>query len=207
MRNLESSTGWPRLVGDDVAVPLVTGEHVRYVNLDYAASTPALTSVKDAVDALLPWYSSVHRGAGFKSGLATDAYEGARTAVRAFTNARADDAILFTRNTTDSVNLLASALPPGTHVIAFRTEHHANLLPWRRHGATLLEVPASPEHALELLDDALRATGARRVVAVDGGAYFSRPGPRLVDGLELLAHVLHPDLFPDAPSRVIEVPV
>lgn len=55
--------------------------------------------------------------------------------------------------------------------------------------------------------DALRATGARRVVAVDGGAYFSRPGPRLVDGLELLAHVLHPDLFPDAPAEVIEVPI
>lgn len=55
--------------------------------------------------------------------------------------------------------------------------------------------------------DALRATGARRVVAVDGGAYFSRPGPRLVEGLELLAHVLHPDLFPDPPSAVLEVPL
>ena len=51
----------------------------------------------------------------------------------------------------------------------------------------------------------LRATGAARVVAVDGGAYFSRPGPRLVDGLELLAHVLHPDLFPDAPAPVLEL--
>lgn len=55
--------------------------------------------------------------------------------------------------------------------------------------------------------DALRATGARRVVAVNGGAYFSRPGPRLVEGLELLAHILHPDLFPDAPDEVIEVPL
>lgn len=53
----------------------------------------------------------------------------------------------------------------------------------------------------------LRATGARRVVAVDGGAYFSRPGPRLVEGLELLAHVLHPDLFGDAPGEVVEVPL
>jgi iron complex transport system substrate-binding protein len=53
--------------------------------------------------------------------------------------------------------------------------------------------------------DELRATGARRVVAVDGGAYFSRPGPRLVEGLELLAHVLHPDLFEDAPASAIEV--
>jgi iron complex transport system substrate-binding protein len=51
----------------------------------------------------------------------------------------------------------------------------------------------------------LRATAAQRVVAVDGGAYFSRPGPRLVDGLELLAHVLHPDVFPDAPAPVPEL--
>jgi iron complex transport system substrate-binding protein len=56
-------------------------------------------------------------------------------------------------------------------------------------------------HTAELV-----ATGAKRVVAVDGGAYFSRPGPRLVDGLELLAHLLHPDLFPDAPSPAIDVP-
>jgi len=57
----------------------------------------------------------------------------------------------------------------------------------------------------EMHAGALRATGARRVVAVDGGAYFSRPGPRLVDGLELLAHVLHPDLFPEAPGEALAV--
>ena len=165
------SNSWPRLVGDDVEVPLVSGDRLRYVNLDYAASTPALTTVKDAVDALLPWYSSVHRGAGFKSGLATDAYEGARTAVRRFTGARADDAILFTRNTTDAMNLLASSLPAGTFVIAFRTEHHANLLPWRRHRSNVLPVPTSPEDALNLLEDALLAAPAGpRLVAVTGAS-------------------------------------
>jgi selenocysteine lyase/cysteine desulfurase len=56
-----------RLVGADVEVPLVTGGTSRYVNLDYAASAPALQAVHDAVEELLGWYSSVHRGAGFKS--------------------------------------------------------------------------------------------------------------------------------------------
>ena len=51
----------------------------------------------------------------------------------------------------------------------------------------------------------LAAVGARRVVAVDAAAYFSRPGPRLVDGLELMAHILHPDLVPEAPAEVREV--
>jgi iron complex transport system substrate-binding protein len=52
----------------------------------------------------------------------------------------------------------------------------------------------------------LRALGARKVVAVDAAAYFSRPGPRLVDGLELLAHVLHPDRVPaPPPGRLVEL--
>jgi iron complex transport system substrate-binding protein len=51
----------------------------------------------------------------------------------------------------------------------------------------------------------LRTVGAERVVAVDAAAYFSRPGPRLVDGLELLAHVLHPELVPAAPGEALAV--
>jgi iron complex transport system substrate-binding protein len=43
------------------------------------------------------------------------------------------------------------------------------------------------------------------VVAVDASAYFSRPGPRLVDGLELLAHVLHPDRVPEAPGAALQI--
>jgi iron complex transport system substrate-binding protein len=48
--------------------------------------------------------------------------------------------------------------------------------------------------------DELSLLGARRVVAVDASAYFSRPGPRLIDGLELLAHILHPDVVPGRPA-------
>jgi iron complex transport system substrate-binding protein len=55
--------------------------------------------------------------------------------------------------------------------------------------------------------DALRSVGAERVVAVDASAYFSRPGPRLVDGLELMAHILHPDLVPEPVGAVLEVEV
>ena len=114
------------LVGSELEVPLVTGARRRYVNLDYAASAPCLASVKRAVDALLPWYASVHRGAGYKSQLATEAYEGARAAVRSFVGARSSDTVVFTRNTTDAINLLAAALPPDAEVLAFASEHHAN---------------------------------------------------------------------------------
>ncbi len=53
--------------------------------------------------------------------------------------------------------------------------------------------------------DELRGLGARRVVAIDASATFSRPGPRLVDGLEILAHALHPQLVPQAPGPLLEV--
>jgi len=56
------------------------------------------------------------------------------------------------------------------------------------------------EHAAQL-----RSIGAQRVVAVDASSYFSRPGPRLVDGLELLAHILHPDRVPAAPAEALAV--
>jgi iron complex transport system substrate-binding protein len=52
----------------------------------------------------------------------------------------------------------------------------------------------------EMHIDQLRQVGAGEIVAVDAGAYFSRPGPRIVDGLELLAHILHPELFPEPPA-------
>ena len=57
----------------------------------------------------------------------------------------------------------------------------------------------------EMHRDELAALGAGEVVAVDAAAYFSRPGPRIVDGLELLAHIIHPELFPEAPGPALAV--
>lgn len=157
-------------VGGAVTVPVVTGGSRRYVNLDHAASAPCLVAVARAVDELLPWYASVHRGTGYLSQLSTQAYEGARRAIGSFVGARADDAVVLTRNTTDGLNLLAAALPPRTEVLVFASEHHANLLPWRRH-RTVLPIPASPDEAMHRLERALsaRASGPR-LVAVTGAS-------------------------------------
>jgi iron complex transport system substrate-binding protein len=57
----------------------------------------------------------------------------------------------------------------------------------------------------EMHRDELAAVGAGEVVAVDAAAYFSRPGPRIIDGLELLAHIIHPELFPEAPTEAFTV--
>ncbi|MET8911062.1 aminotransferase class V-fold PLP-dependent enzyme [Micromonospora sp. NPDC004551] len=135
---------------DPLGVLGVPGE----INLDYAASAPCARAAADAVAELLPWYASVHRGAGALSRRCTLAYERARQTIADFVGARPDDHVIFTRNTTDAVNLLARALPAGTTVVTFAGEHHANLLPWPR-GSVRLPVPDGPAGAVRSLDAAL----------------------------------------------------
>jgi selenocysteine lyase/cysteine desulfurase len=159
------------VVGADLTVPLVTGGSVRYVNLDNAASTPCLRAVEEAIRRLLPWYSSVQRGAGFASTVTTEVLAASRDAVARFVNARPDDTVVLTRNTTDSLNLLAAALPDDTTVVTFASEHHANLLPWRTGRHVHLLVPRSPDEALTSAETAFRSVHSRhRLLAVTGAS-------------------------------------
>ncbi|WP_369388736.1 aminotransferase class V-fold PLP-dependent enzyme [Streptomyces sp. CG1] len=143
------------VLGRDVTVPLVTGGEVTYAALDYAASAPALQRVWDDVAAYAPYYGSVHRGAGYLSQLSTDLFENARKAVAGFLGCRADDQVIFTRSTTDSLNLLARTLPAGCQVFVFETEHHASLLPWQDAHVTYLNAPRTPQQAVATLERAL----------------------------------------------------
>ncbi|MER7806429.1 aminotransferase class V-fold PLP-dependent enzyme [Streptomyces sp900116325] len=143
------------VLGKDVTVPLVTGGEVTYAALDYAASAPALQRVWDDVAAYAPYYGSVHRGAGYLSQLSTDLFENSRKAVAEFLGCRAGDQVIFTRSTTDSLNLLAAAVPADCQVFVYETEHHASLLPWRDARVTYLNAPRTPAQAVEALERAL----------------------------------------------------
>jgi selenocysteine lyase/cysteine desulfurase len=124
------------LVGAGLGVPCLDGIERPYRDLDCAASTPALQVVADEVAEFLPWYSSVHRGAGYKSRRSTSAYEEARERTHRFTRRPADDGnvVVLVRNTTEAINHLAYRLrlQPGDVVATTVVEHHANLLPWAR---------------------------------------------------------------------------
>ncbi|MFF4366001.1 aminotransferase class V-fold PLP-dependent enzyme [Streptomyces sp. NPDC001594] len=143
------------VLGRDVTVPLVTGGEVTYAALDYAASAPALQRVWDDVAAYAPYYGSVHRGAGYLSQLSTDLFEQSRATVAEFLDCRAGDQVVFTRSTTDSLNLLAAVLPADCQVFVFETEHHASLLPWRDAQVTYLNAPRTPAQAVATLERAL----------------------------------------------------
>ncbi|MEU6815209.1 aminotransferase class V-fold PLP-dependent enzyme [Streptomyces sp. NPDC046860] len=160
------------VLGRDVTVPLVTGGEVGYAALDYAASAPALQRVWDDIAAYAPYYGSVHRGAGHLSQLSTELFENARRTVADFLDCRDDDQVIFTRSTTDSLNLLARALPAGCEVFVFETEHHAALLPWRAADVTFLDAPRSPAAAVRTLQRALAARDTARpaLVCVTGAS-------------------------------------
>ncbi|MCP9988350.1 aminotransferase class V-fold PLP-dependent enzyme [Streptomyces sudanensis] len=143
------------VLGRDVTVPLAGGGEIGYAALDHAASAPVLQRVWDDVAAYAPYYGSVHRGAGYLSQLSTDLFENSRGTVARFLGCRPGDQVVFTRSTTDSLNLLARALPAGCEVFVFETEHHASLLPWRGARVTYLDAPRTPGRAVEALERAL----------------------------------------------------
>ena len=159
----------PAVVSERLLVPTLTGV-VDYANFDHAASTPALVGVKQAVDTALRTYSSVHRGNGWASRVTSSWYEQARAEVAAFVGAREGDEVVFTRNSTDSFNLLARCLPRDTAVFVFESEHHAALLPWSARRTHRLPVPGSAADAAVLLRTALREHPARHRLVVLAGA-------------------------------------
>ncbi|MGX1808840.1 aminotransferase class V-fold PLP-dependent enzyme [Nocardia sp. NPDC055321] len=170
--------------GCDLRVPLVQGGEIDYANFDYAASAPALAQVTDRVAALLPYYASVHRGAGYASRVSTDCYEAARGSVARFLNAADDQVTVFTRNTTDALNLLAACVPGDTVVLD--VEHHANFLPWTRHGRRVVPVADTIEETVQRVVAELCAKPAA-LLAITGASNVT--GELLP--LERLAWIAH----------------
>ncbi len=130
------------------------------VYLDNAASSQKPESV---IEAVAEYYrrdhANVHRGVHTLSERATDAYEGAREQCRAFVNAASTREIVFTRGTTESINLVASSfgetfVQPGDVIVVTTMEHHSNIVPWqmlcRRTGAELAVVPINDRGELDL---------------------------------------------------------
>ena len=129
------------------------------VYLDNAASSQKPQAVIDRLNAYYTAENSnVHRGVHKLSQEATDQYEGAREKVRAFINAAHSHEVIYTRGTTDAINLVASSfgrhhLTEGDEVLISTMEHHSNIVPWQmiceERGAHLKVLPITPEGAIE----------------------------------------------------------
>lgn len=146
------------------------------VYLDNAATTQKPLCVLDAMrDEYLNANANVHRGVHYLSQRATDLHEAARETVRRFIGAGKTEEIIFTRGTTESINLVASSfaeefMSEGDEVIVSVMEHHSNIVPWQlqaaKRGIALRVIPMSDDGRL-LLDEYERLfTGRTRLVSV-----------------------------------------
>jgi cysteine desulfurase / selenocysteine lyase len=146
------------------------------VYLDNAASAQKPRAVLDRLErAYTSEYSNVHRGLHYLANAATEAYEDAREKVRAFLNAERTQEIVFTRNATEAINLVAYSfgvdrIKPGDEIVVSIMEHHSNIVPWHflreRNGAVIKWAPVDDEGNF-LLDEFERLlTDRTKLVAV-----------------------------------------
>lgn len=198
------------IVGVNTQVPLLNGGYATAINLDNAATTPPFHSVMEAIIKFVPWYSSVHRGTGYKSILSSDLFEEGRDIIRRFVNAdKNKDVVIYTKNTTEAINLLAYVLAQdkteGAVVLSTEMEHLANDLPWRdkfnidyvctdRHGKLALEDlelklrKYAGKVKLVTVSGASNVTGYKNPIHEIASLTHSYGAEILVDGAQLVPH-------------------
>jgi cysteine desulfurase/selenocysteine lyase len=221
-----------QIVGVDKQVPLLDGSFKRYVHLDNAASTPSLVPVLKKVNQFLEWYSSIHRGSGFKSLLSSWVYDSAHQIVAEFVGADLEsNTVIFTKNASEALNKLANRFPFSAGstgkdepvVLSSVMEHHSNDLPWRRK-AKVIHAEVDEKGALDLddIETKLRnSNGGIQLVAITAASNvtgYVNPIHRIaslaheygakivVDAAQLVAHRLL-EVKPDHDTEHIDFSV
>ncbi|MBR6441122.1 MAG: cysteine desulfurase [Bacteroidales bacterium] len=183
----------------------------RLVYLDNAATTQ---KPKQVIDTLTDYYltlnSNIHRGAHYLAATATERYEQVRAQVAQFIHAAESREIVFTRGTTESINLVAASfckqyLRPGDEIIVSGMEHHSNIVPWQLAGAKLRVIPFSDEGVLNIeayktiFSEKTRLVACTHVSNTLGtvnpveeitAIAHSHGVPVLIDGAQAVAHML-----------------
>ena len=202
-----------KVVGGDKKVPLLDDTWIRYVNFDNAASTPCFQTVAALVNQILPDYSSVHRGSGYKSRLCTMYYEQAREIIAEFVGTSLEtNTVIFGKNTTEAIIKLSNSFPLQSNDVILSTlsSHHSNDLPWRRR-ASVIHVDATADGRLDEadFDRKLGHYGARvALVALNGASNvtgFIQPIGRLTRKAHAVGAKVLVDAAQLAPHRKIDM--
>ncbi|MDR2231947.1 MAG: cysteine desulfurase [Tannerella sp.] len=180
------------------------------VYLDNAATTQ---KPKQVIDKIVEGYyhtnANIHRGVHRLSQLATEAHEAARKTVQRFLHAKSSGEIIYTRGTTEAINLIASCLSkillnPGDEVIVSAMEHHSNIVPWQLQGARLKVIPLTENGELDLQSFETLFSERTRLVAVTHVSNVlgtinpvdeivkiahAHDVPALIDGAQAVAHL------------------
>lgn len=190
------------VVGTNIRVPVIAGNFKKYINFDNAASTPPLKNVWRSMQAFKDYYSSVHRGTGFKSVVSTRAYDNAHLKTLKFVGADPDYfTAIFVKNSTDGINKLARrlSLTRGDIVLSSLMEHHSNDLPWRAVART--EYIGIDDYGFIDLDDLRRKLaqfgGKVKLVTISGASNVTGIIPPVKE-IARLAHQAGAEMLLDA---------
>ncbi|GFN35021.1 aminotransferase class V-fold PLP-dependent enzyme [Tepidimicrobium xylanilyticum] len=162
--------------GVNTLVPVINGNKVPYINFDNAATTPPFSSVIHEINRFSPYYSSVHRGTGYKSIISSQLYDRARYMVLDFVKADKNFyTAIFVKNTTEAINKLSYRLIDEIKdgiVLSTYMEHHSNDLPWRhRYKVDYVEVDERGRLDLDHLESLLKKYRGRvKLVTVTGAS-------------------------------------
>ncbi len=211
------------IVGNDTKIPLANGNFVTAINFDNAATTPPFYPVLQEINTFSPWYSSTHRGTGYKSILSSNMFEYSREVIKDFVGADTEDStIIFVKNTTEAINKLSYRMLDSRKrsvILSTCMEHHSNDLPWRnKYKVDYIELDETGRLSLDNLEYKLKKyRGSVGLVAVTGASNvtgFKNPvyeiaalahkynSKILVDGAQLIPHSSF-DMKPlDSPEHI-----
>ncbi|ERI91633.1 aminotransferase, class V [Clostridiales bacterium oral taxon 876 str. F0540] len=164
------------VTGVDTQVPLANGNYGTYVNFDNAATTPPFNSVLKDIMNFAPWYSSIHRGNGYKSQFSSNIFENSRDTVLNFVHADSKhNTVIYVKNTTEGINKLSFRLCSGDKkcvVLSSNMEHHSNDLPWRdKYRLDYIELDKQGRLSLKDLEQKLiNYNGTVKLITVSGAS-------------------------------------
>lgn len=200
------------IVGVNTEVPIKNGTYVPYVNFDNAATTPPFISVLSDINKFAPWYSSIHRGQGYKSKFSSDIYENSRETVLNFIKADPYfNTVIYVKNTTEGINKLSFRLCSNEGkcvILSSDMEHHSNDLPWRgKYHVDYIELERNGRLSLNSLQEKLNHyNGCVKLVTVSGASNvtgFINP----IHEIAKLAHKYNAKILVDGAQLVPHVPI
>lgn len=211
------------IVGAETKIPLSNGQMVTSINFDNAATTPPLSSVLQSVVGFAPWYTSIHRGTGYKSQYSSELYEQSRDIIRSFVKAEQGNTVIFVKNTSEAINKLSYRLFHKNRrsvILSTYMEHHSNDLPWRgKYDVDYIKVDENGRLSMHDLERKLHKYKKRvALVTVTGASNvtgYKNPihdiaelvhdyGAKvMVDAAQLVAHA-PVDMMPDSDPRHID---
>lgn len=211
------------IVGAETQIPISNGQMVTSINFDNAATTPPFTSVLQSVVSFAPWYSSIHRGTGYKSQYSSELYENSRDLIKSFVKAGPGNTVVYVKNTSEAINKLSYRLfhkNKRSVILSTYMEHHSNDLPWRnKYEVDYIKVDENGRLSMHDLERKLHkykkkvalvtVTGASNVTGYKNPIHdiaelaHEYDTKIMVDAAQLIAHSCV-DMMPDDSSRHID---